>query len=73
MDVVGHRATAMHVEADAIELLAEEFEIRTAVVINQENFLTIVAPPSNVARLTRSDDPGRARHVDNPPRRPESH
>ncbi|MCH7721597.1 MAG: hypothetical protein IH988_11530, partial [Planctomycetes bacterium] len=48
-------------------MLAEEFEVRTAVVINEENILTVVAALNNVVRLTRNDDSGHARHADNLP------
>ena len=55
------------VEAEALAVLAEEFELRTAVVINEENILTVVAALNNVLRLTRNDDSGRARHTDKLP------
>ena len=67
MDVVGHQAIAKYVEAEARAVLAEEFEVRTAVVINEENILTVVAALNNVVRLTRNDDSGHARHADNLP------
>ncbi len=43
MDVVGHQAIAKYVEAEALAVLAEKFALRTAVVINEENILTVVA------------------------------
>ena len=55
------------VEAEAPAVLAEECEVRTAVVVNDENTLTIVAALNNVVRLPRNDDSGHARHADNPP------
>ena len=48
-------------------MLAEEFEVRAAVGINEENILTVVAALNNVVRLTRNDDSGHARHADNIP------
>ena len=47
------QAIALCVEAQALAVLAEEFEVRTAVVINEENILTVVAALNNVVRLTR--------------------
>ncbi len=70
MDVVGHQAIAKYVEAEARAVLAEEFEVRTAVVLNQENILVRlwrIAALNNVVRLTRNDDSGHARHADNLP------
>ncbi len=67
MDVVGHQAIAKYVEAEAIAVLAEEFEIRTAVVINEENILTVVTGLNNVVRLTLNDDSAHARHAHNLP------
>ncbi len=67
MDVVGHQAIAEYVEAEALAMLAEEFEIHTAVSINEENILPVVAALNNVVRLTRNDDSGNARHADNIP------
>ena len=64
MDAVGHQAMAKCVDAEA---LAEEFEVRTALVINEENIQTVVAALNNVVRLTRNDDSGHARHADNLP------
>ena len=61
------RLLAKYVEAEALAVLAEEFEVRTAVVINEENILTVVAALNNVVRLTRNDDSGHARHADNLP------
>ena len=46
-------------------MLAAESELRTAVVINEENILTVVAALNNVVRQTRNDDSGHARHADN--------
>ncbi len=62
MDVVGHRAIALFVEAEALAVLAEEFEVRTVVVVNEKNILRVVAALNNVVRLTRNDDSGHARH-----------
>ncbi len=68
MDVVGHQAIALCVEAEAFAVLAQEFEVRTAVVvINEQNTLTLVAALNNVVQLTRNDDSGHARHADNRP------
>ena len=39
-------------------MLAEEFEARAAVVINEENILTVVAVLKNVVRLTLNDNSG---------------
>ena len=39
MDVLGHQAIAGCVEAEALAVLAEEFEVRTALVINEEDIL----------------------------------
>ena len=44
MDVVGHQAIALCVEAEALAVLAEEFEVRTAVV----------SPHSEHSRCARS-------------------
>ncbi len=67
LDVVGHQAIAKYVDAEALAALAEEFEVRTAVVITEENILTVVAALNNVVRLTRNDHSGHARYPDNPP------
>ncbi len=51
-------------------MLAEEFDRRSAVVINEENILVRlwrIASQSNVVRLPRNDDPGHARHFHNLP------
>ena len=48
-------------------MLAEEFELRTAVSINEENIPTVTAALDIVLRLTRNDDSGHARHADNLP------
>lgn len=61
----GEQAIAKYVEAEALEVLAEGFAVRTAVVINDENTLMLVAAQNNELRRTRSDDPGHARHADN--------
>ncbi|MCZ6653587.1 MAG: hypothetical protein O7D91_11235 [Planctomycetota bacterium] len=47
-----------------------EFEVRTAVVINEENILIRlwrIAALNNVVRQTRNDDSGHARHAHNLP------
>ena len=49
-------------------MLAEEFDVRTAVVINQENILTVVAAVNNALRLPRNNDSGHAKHADDLPR-----
>ena len=46
-------------------MLAEEFEVRTAAVIDEENILTVVAALNNGVRLTRNDDSGYATNADN--------
>ena len=49
-------------------LLAEEFEVRTGVVINEGNILVRlwrIAALNHVVRMTRNDDSGHARHADN--------
>ena len=46
---------------------AEEFEVRTAVVVSEQNILTVVAALNNLLRLTRNDDSGHARHADKLP------
>ncbi len=64
------QAIAGCVEAEARAVLAEKFEVRTAVVINQENILVRlwrIAALNNVVRLTRNDYPGHARHAHNLP------
>ena len=66
MDVVGHQAIASCFEAEALAVLTEESDLRTAVVNNEENILPVLAALSNVARLTRNDDSGHVGHADNP-------
>ena len=61
MDVVGHQAIASCVEAQALAVLADEFDLRTVLVINEENALTVVHALDNVVRLTRNDDSGHPR------------
>ena len=64
------QAIANNVEAEALAVLAEEFELRTAVVINEVNILVRlgrIAGLNNVVRLTRNDDSGHAKHADNLP------
>ena len=53
--------------AEALAMLAEQFEVRTPVVIHEENILTVVAALNNLVRLTRNDNSGHARHADNLP------
>ena len=68
--MLGHQAIAKYVEAQALAVLAEEFEVRTAAVINDENIpvrLWRIAALNNVVLLTRNDDSGHARHADNLP------
>ncbi len=68
--MVGHQVIALCVEAEALAVLAEEFEVRTAVLINEENILVRlwrIAALNNVVRPTRNDDSGHARHADNLP------
>ena len=43
MDAVGHQAITKYAEAEALAVPAEEFEVRTAVVINEENTLLLRA------------------------------
>ncbi len=61
------RAIAKQVEAESLAVLAEEFEVRTEFVINEENILRVVTALNNVVRLTRNDDSGHTRHADNLP------
>ena len=53
---------------EALAVLAEEFAVRTAVVIHEENILTVVTALNHLVRLTRNDDSGHPRHADNLPR-----
>lgn len=51
-------------------MLAQEFELRSAVVVNEENILVRVwriAALNNVAWLPRNDHSGHSRHADNLP------
>ena len=68
MDVVGHQAIDSCVKAEALAVLAEEFELGTAVVINEENILTFAAALNDVALVTLNDDSADARYADNPRR-----
>ncbi len=64
------QATADCVEAEAMSILAEEFDLHTAVVVNEENILVRqwrITALNNAVRLTRNDDSGHARHADNLP------
>ena len=64
MDEVGHQAMAGCVEAEAVAVHVEEFQVRTAVVFNEENILVRlwrIAALNNVVRLTRNDDSRHAR------------
>ena len=65
--MVGHQTIAGCVEAESLAVLAEEFEVRTAAVINEENSPTVVAALNNAVRPTRNDDSGHARNADNLP------
>jgi hypothetical protein len=65
VNVVGHEAIAEYAKAEALAVLTEEFEIRTAVVVNEENVLVVVAALNHMVRLTRYDDSGYARHTEN--------
>ena len=61
-------AIADCVEAEALAALAEEFELPTPVVVNEENILVRlrrIATLNNVVRLTAHDDSGHTRHADN--------
>ena len=62
--MVGHQAIAKYAEA---EVLGEEFEVRSAVVINEADLLPVLAALNNVVRPTRNDDSGHATHADNLP------
>lgn len=53
--MVGLQAITKYVEA---QLLAEQLEVGTAVVINGEHILTVVAALNNVVRLTGHGDSG---------------
>ncbi len=48
-------------------MIAEEFEVRTAVVVNEENVLRVAAALNNGVRPTRNDDSGPARRADERP------
>ena len=48
-------------------MLADEFEERAAVVINEENIPTVVAALNNAVRLPRNDVSDNSRHADNLP------
>ena len=64
------QAIAKYVEAVALAVLAEEFKVRTAVVVNQENILVRlwrIAALNRVVGLTRNNNSGHARHTDNLP------
>lgn len=39
MDAAGHQAITKYAEAEALAVPAEEFEVRTVIVINEENIL----------------------------------
>ncbi len=68
--MVGHQAVARWVEAEVLAVLAEEFEVRTVVVINEQDILIRlwrIAALSNVVRLTQNDNSGHARRTDNQP------
>ena len=39
---LSYQAIARYVEAEELAMLAEEFDARTAVVIHEENILTVV-------------------------------
>ena len=70
MDVVGRQAIADCLEAEALAVLAEGLEVRTVVVVNEEDFLVRlwrIAAQNDVVRPARSDDSGRTRHADNLP------
>lgn len=65
-----YQAKALGVEAQSLAVLTKKFEVRTAVVINEENILVRLwrlAALDNVVRLTPNDDSGHLRHPDNPP------
>ena len=66
MDVIGYEAIASCVEDETLAVLTEEFGLRTAVVINEEKTLTVVAALNYVVRLTRNRDFTHARHAENP-------
>ncbi len=65
-DVGGHQEEAFCVDAEAIAVLAEELEARTAAVINEEHILFRrwrITALNNVVRLIRNDNSGYARHT----------
>lgn len=62
-----HRAIAKYLEVAAGTGLAEELDVRAAVVINKENIPMAVAVLNNVVRPTPNDDSGYARYADNLP------
>ncbi len=65
---------ALHEVTEAIDcldtLLRDQIPIRhyDAVVVNEENILTVVPVLNNVVRLTRNDDSGHVWHADDLPR-----
>ena len=65
VNVVGHEAIAQYAKAEALAVVTEEFEIRTTVVVNEENILAVVAALNHMVRLSRYDNSGYARHTEN--------
>ena len=63
VDVVGHEAIALDLEAVFLRLLAEKFAVDVAVVVDEEYILAVVAALSDVVRGTGYYDSGLSRHA----------
>ncbi len=57
---------AVEPAAERVPVLAEEFDLRTAVVLNEKNILTVVPALNKRCAVTRNDVSGHPRHAANP-------
>ena len=63
VDVVRHQAVAQHLEAEPLGVFAKQFEVDTAIVVDEENILAVIPSLHDVVRLTGDDNSSDARHA----------
>ena len=62
MDVIGHQAVAVNVQAVFPRLLKQDAKVEMTIIGGEEDVLSIVAALSYVMRQTGNDDTGNPRH-----------
>ncbi len=62
VNVIGHQTVAVNGHVEAVALLAEGVEVETAIIVDEEDGLLIVAAMGDVMRRAGHDDAGDAGH-----------